>query len=164
MDRTYFPSHRRSDAGGCLRWDRSAQDLSAMARALDFGPYDPNPRSLSKDILGDDAVGVRRLTVLPQDAVVAAGGLLEIHPDHWRVATSTQDVDVWFGSPDDQVLDARVLAMDGGLAAGDRRSILSDAQARSLTAIYEELAPREDFWRARLKKHKHCSFLACRRP
>ncbi|WP_271501946.1 formyltransferase family protein [Bradyrhizobium sp. CCBAU 11357] len=48
MSRSCFPRRRRPDAAGCLRWDRPAQDLSAMTRALNFGPYHPNSLGLSK--------------------------------------------------------------------------------------------------------------------
>ncbi|WP_225040392.1 formyltransferase family protein (plasmid) [Rhizobium sp. T1470] len=110
VDRSYFPRHRRPDAAGCLRWDRSAQELSAMTRALGFGPYHPNPLCLPKALVGDEVVTVRRLEVLSRRSGFPAGSLLEIHSSHWRVATGTQDVEVCFGSSDGQLLDARALA------------------------------------------------------
>ncbi|WP_184108998.1 AMP-binding protein, partial [Sinorhizobium terangae] len=153
-DRSYFPRHRRPDAAGCLRWHRSAQDLSAMTRALDFGPYHPNPLCLPKALVGDDVVIVRRLEVLPRRSGLPAGCLLELHPSHWCVATGTQDVDVWFASLDGQAVDALARARHCGLDAGDRLPILSDEQARSLRAAHEEIAPQEDFWRQRLEQFK----------
>ncbi|WP_172402092.1 AMP-binding protein, partial [Ensifer aridi] len=152
--RSYFAARRRPDAAGCLRWHRSAQDLSAMTRALDFGPYHPNPLCLPKALAGDDVVLVRRLEVLTRRSGLPAGCLLELHPNHWRVATGTQDVDVWFASLDGQAVDARALARHCDFDVGDRLPILSDDQARSLTAAHEEIAPREDFWRQRLEQLK----------
>ncbi|MER9683161.1 hypothetical protein NKJ23_28185, partial [Mesorhizobium sp. M0184] len=149
VNRSYFPRRRRPDAAGCLRWDRSAQDLSAMTRALDFGPYHPNPLCLPKALVGDEVVTVRRLEVLPRRSGIPAGCLLEIHSSHWRVATGTQDVEVCFGSSDGQALDARDLARHSNLNEGDRLPILSDEQAQSITAAHELLAPSEDFWRQR---------------
>ncbi|WP_287321762.1 non-ribosomal peptide synthetase, partial [Mesorhizobium sp.] len=154
MNRSYFPRRRRPDAAGCLRWDRSAQDLSAMTRALDFGPYHPNPLCLPKALVGDGVVTVRRLEVLPRRSGFAAGCLLEIHSSHWRVATGTQDVGVCFGSSDGQALDARDLARHSNLNEGDRLPILSDEQAQSITSTHELLAPSEDFWRRRLERFK----------
>ncbi|MER8447868.1 amino acid adenylation domain-containing protein [Mesorhizobium sp. M1066] len=154
VNRSYFPRRRRPDAAGCLRWDRSAQDLSAMTRALDFGPYHPNPLCLPKALVGDGVVTVRRLEVLPQRSGFPAGCLLEIHSSHWRVATGTQDVEVCFGSSDGQALDARDLARHSNLNEGDRLPILSDEEAQSITATHELLAPREDFWRRRLEQFK----------
>ncbi|MFD2346246.1 AMP-binding protein [Sinorhizobium terangae] len=152
VDRSYFPSRRRPDAAGCLRWDRSAQDLSAMTRALNFGPYHPNPMCLPKVLIGDEVVTVRRLEVLARPSDVPAGRLLEVHSSHWRVATGTENVDVCFGEPDGEVLDARALARRSNLDEGDRLPILSDEQARSITVTHELLAPSEDFWRQRLKQ------------
>ncbi|WP_331375415.1 amino acid adenylation domain-containing protein [Sinorhizobium chiapasense] len=154
MDRSFFTKHQRPDAAGCLRWDRPAQDLSAMTRAVDFGPYHSNPMCLPKVLLGEDAATVRRLEVLPRRSGFPAGRLLEIHSSHWRVATGTQDVDVCFGSSDGEDLDARALAKRFDVDVGDRLPILSDDQARSITAAHEKLAPQEDFWRQRLEQFK----------
>ncbi|MER9852331.1 amino acid adenylation domain-containing protein, partial [Mesorhizobium sp. M0106] len=153
-DRSYFPRHRRPDAAGILRWERSAQDLSAMTRALDFGLYHPNPLCLCKALVGEEVVAVRRLEVLPRRSGFAAGRLLEIHPSHWRVATGTHDVDVWFGSLDGQSLEARALASRCNLDEGEALPVLSEDQVRRLTAIHEEIAPSEDFWRQRLEQFK----------
>ncbi|UFS84584.1 hypothetical protein LPB79_32335 (plasmid) [Rhizobium sp. T136] len=154
VDRSYFPRRRRPDAAGCLRWDRSARDLSAMTRALDFGPYNPNRLCLPKAFVGDDVVIVRRLELSPRRSGIPAGCLLEIHSSHWRVATGTQDVDVCFGGPDGQLLNARALARHSNLDEGGRLPILSDEQARSITAAHEKLAHSEDFWRQRLEQFK----------
>ncbi|MDX1244607.1 non-ribosomal peptide synthetase module, partial [Sinorhizobium medicae] len=152
VDRSYFARRRRPDAAGCLRWDRSAQDLSATTRALNFGPYHPNPMCLPKALVGDGVVTVRRLEVLARRSGVPAGCLVEVHSSHWRVATGTEDVDICFDSSDGQALDARALAKHSTLDEGDRLPILSDEQARSITLTHELLAPSEDFWRQRLEQ------------
>ncbi|MBT1517557.1 hypothetical protein KIP88_45625, partial [Bradyrhizobium sp. SRL28] len=152
VSRSYFPRRRRPDAAGCLRWDRPAQDLSAMTRALNFGPYHPNPLGLSKAFVGDEVVTVSRLEVLPQRSGLPAGSLLEVHSSHWRVATGTEDVDVCFGSSDGQVLDAQALARHSNLDEGGRLPILSEDEARSITASHELLAPSEEFWVQRLEQ------------
>ncbi|MDX1017279.1 AMP-binding protein, partial [Sinorhizobium medicae] len=152
VDRSYFARRRRPDAAGCLRWDRSAQDLSATTRALNFGPYHPNPMCLPKALVGDEVVTIRRLEVLPRRSGVPAGHLVEVHSSHWRVATGTEDVDIYFDSSDGQMLDARALAKHLNLDKGDRLPILSDEQARSITVTHELLAPSEDFWRQRLEQ------------
>ncbi|ESW64446.1 hypothetical protein X771_25290 [Mesorhizobium sp. LSJC277A00] len=153
-NRSYFPKRRRPDAAGCLRWDRSAQELSAMIRALDFGPFHSNPMCLPKALVGDEAATVRRLEVSARRSEVPAGSLLEVHSSHWRVATGTEDLEVCFGGPDGQVLDARALARHSNLDEGSRLPTLSDEQARSLTAAHEEIAPSEDFWRQRLEQFR----------
>ncbi|SEP37506.1 Methionyl-tRNA formyltransferase, partial [Rhizobium tibeticum] len=153
-NRSYFPKRRRPDAAGCLRWDQSAQDLSAMTRALDFGPYHPNPLCMPKALIGNEVVPVRHLEVLPRRSGLPAGSLVDIHHSHWRVATGTHDVDVCFGSSDGRDLDARALARRFDLDVGDRLPMLSDDEARSITAVHEMLAPQEEFWRHRLEQFK----------
>ncbi|MCP1749048.1 non-ribosomal peptide synthase/polyketide synthase [Bradyrhizobium japonicum] len=153
-DRSYFPRRRRPDAAGCLRWGRSAQDLSATTRALDFGLYHFNPLCLSKALVGDDVVAVRCLEVSSGRSGFSAGSLVEVDPGHWRVATGTNDVYVFFGSLGAEVLDAQTLARRCDLYVGDRLPILSDDEARSITVAHEMLAPREDFWRQRLQQFK----------
>ncbi|WP_160169104.1 formyltransferase family protein, partial [Bradyrhizobium sp. Ai1a-2] len=154
MDRTYFRRSRRPDAAGCLRWDRSAQDLSAVTRALDFGLYHTNPLCVPKALLGDDVVVVKCLEVLAGCSGFPAGSLVKIHSSHWSVATGTEDVDVYFGSSDGQALDAWALARRSNLSIGDSLPILSDEEARSITVVHEMLAPQENFWRQRLEQFK----------
>ena len=38
-ERTYFSRDKRPSPGCILSWNRSARDLGAFVRALDFGPY-----------------------------------------------------------------------------------------------------------------------------
>ncbi|UPJ47691.1 hypothetical protein IVB30_31200 [Bradyrhizobium sp. 200] len=154
VDGSVFQRRRRPDAAGCLRWNRSAQDLSTITRALDYGPYNSNPLCLPKALLGDDVVAVRRLEAFATRCGLPAGSLVEIHLSHWRVATGTEDVDVWFGGPDGRTLDARTLARQSGLNVGDRLPILSEEEARSITVAHGILAPREKFWRQRLEQFK----------
>ncbi|MDK1494700.1 formyltransferase family protein, partial [Sinorhizobium sp. 7-81] len=152
--RSYFPRHRRPDAAGCIRWDQSAESLSALVRSLDFGMYHLNPLCSAKVLLANDAVEVRRLEVATPGCGFPSGSLLEIHQDRWRVATATDNVDIWFGSSDDQLIDTVALARQSNLDVGARLPILSDDQARSITRVFETLAPREDFWRQRLQRFK----------
>ncbi|MQX15702.1 amino acid adenylation domain-containing protein, partial [Sinorhizobium terangae] len=153
-NRTYFPRKQRPIAAGCLRWNQSAQELSAIARGLDFGPYHPNPLCLPKVVVGEDAVPVRRLEVSTRSSGYQSGSLLEIHPDHWRVATETEDVNLWFGAPNGPFVNAIALAERFCLNVGDRLAILSDDQALSITTISEALAPQESFWLRRLETFK----------
>ncbi|MCK1428307.1 amino acid adenylation domain-containing protein, partial [Bradyrhizobium sp. 87] len=158
VERSDFPRSRPPDAAGCMRWNRAAENLSAMMRALDFGPYHSNPLCLSKALVGDDVVVVRSLEVSARRTGCPAGTLVEIHPSHWRVATDTEDVDVSFGSADGNALDARVLARDFDLDVGDCLPVLGDDQARSITVAHEMLASQERFWRQRFERFKTLQF------
>jgi methionyl-tRNA formyltransferase len=63
--RRYFGSTRRPPAAGLLRWDRSAEELSALVRGLDTGRY-ASPLGTAKALIGGELVAVTRLEVLPR--------------------------------------------------------------------------------------------------
>ncbi|MDL2407573.1 AMP-binding protein, partial [Rhizobium calliandrae] len=154
QNRSYFPKCRRPEAAGCIRWDQSAQALAALVRGLDFGPYYFNPLCSPKVLLANDAVKVRRLEVSTPRSGLPSGSLLEIHHDHWRVATATDNVDIWFGNSDDQLIDTVALARQSNLDMGARLPIIGDDQSKSITRTFETLAPQEEFWRQRLQRFK----------
>ncbi|MGF6988499.1 amino acid adenylation domain-containing protein [Paraburkholderia atlantica] len=106
---------------------------------------------------------VERLVVLPVRSGVPAGSLLEIKANRWRIATGTQDVDVWFRDLNDG-LDARLLAKNLELHEGDRLTVLTRDEARSITAAHQSLAHSEDFWRRRLEKFKPLQVLPLSSP
>ncbi|WP_245472541.1 non-ribosomal peptide synthetase [Rhizobium jaguaris] len=154
QNRSYFPKCRRPEAAGCIKWDQSAQALAALVRSLDFGPYYFNPLCSSKVLIANDAVEVRRLEVSTPRSGLPSGSLLEIHHEHWRVATATDNIDIWFGSSDDQLIDTVALARQFNLDVGARLPIIGDDQAKSITRAFETLAPQEEFWRQRLQRFK----------
>ncbi len=86
--RSYFPRWRRPDAAGCLRWDRPARDISAMARALSFGAYHANPLGSAKILTADGFLTVESARVLNQCSELQSGSLIEIDRDFWRISTN----------------------------------------------------------------------------
>jgi len=58
-ERTYFGKYKRPENACVLSWDRSAEELNALARALTFGPY-PNPLGVPKVLLDGEAFISRR--------------------------------------------------------------------------------------------------------
>jgi methionyl-tRNA formyltransferase len=57
-ERTYFGASQRPEGACVLRWEKPAQEIAALVRALDFGPY-PNPLGLPKTILGGSSPSAR---------------------------------------------------------------------------------------------------------
>ncbi|NTZ10063.1 formyltransferase family protein [Burkholderia metallica] len=150
--RTFFAKRRRPDAAGCLRWDHSAQALSAMVRALTFGPYHANPLTLPKMRIGGRHLWVSRLEVLPERSGLLPGTLVDVAPDHWRIATGSKDVAATFSAPDGTPLDSFDLAAKHGVMDGERFPIIDDAEARRLERAHEAVALDEAFWVARLER------------
>ncbi len=152
-ERSFYGKHRRPEAGAYLRWTHTAQDLSALARALDFGELYPNPLGCPKLLLKQGTVQVARVKRLNQRSGVAAGTVLNIEQDTWQVATSSEDVLIsGFATLEGEPLSAQDLATQSSLRQGKRLPSLSPKQSRAITAIHEALAPSESFWQDRLTR------------
>ena len=66
----YFGKHRRPTGACVVAWEKPAEEIDALARALDFGPY-PNPLGLPKLVVGEQAFIIQRLEALPTAAGLA---------------------------------------------------------------------------------------------
>ena len=107
-ERTYFGLHQRPAAAGVLDWRRPAGELSAVARALDFGPS-PNPLGRPKIDLGDTVLLAPALEVLAQPSTALPGTVVRLEGATLVVATASADVQL-----------PEVLTMEGrALSAGD---------------------------------------------
>ena len=89
--RSYFPRDRRPDALATLDLTRSAVELAALARALDFGPY-PNPLARPKLFLGEAILLVGSAQVAPTPSNAAPGTVLQADGQSLRVATGNGDI------------------------------------------------------------------------
>ena len=89
--RTYFGRFRRPPAAGILDWNRPAASLSAMVRALDFGPY-PNPLGRPKFRIGDRYVIAGTATPSSPRSGAAPGTIVGIDANGLAVATAEGDL------------------------------------------------------------------------
>src|ERR1700685_923102 len=90
----YYALRKRPDRIACLDWPRSAEDLHALHRALDFGRYE-NPLGCPKLVWGERVLVPRRMTVLDQPATHPAGTVDAASPSNvLRVHTATTVVEV----------------------------------------------------------------------
>lgn len=89
--RTYFPLFKRPAAAGVLSWERPAAALSALARALDFGPS-PNPLGLPKIDLGETVLLTPRVEDLSFPSHLPPGTVVTSDAAGLVVATGTNDV------------------------------------------------------------------------
>ncbi|WP_214473228.1 hypothetical protein, partial [Mesorhizobium sp. dw_380] len=150
-----FGRRHLPEAGGCLRWDRPAAELSALVPAREFEPHRANPPGVAKIRLPGRVVRVGRLEVLPTRSGMAAGTLLEIGPDYWRVATSSADVVVakLSGLTGEPVV-AGDLARELRLSATEVLPVLSEQDARVLEEVYAAAAEHEEVWVHQLERYR----------
>ena len=144
--RTFFPRYKRPPAGCALSWDHGADTLTALVRALQFGPY-PNPLGLPKLALGGTFVALTALDQLGARSGLPPGTIVSIDEAVLVVATSTEDVALrGLLTIDGRPLTALELAARFGLHAGERLPELDTATAARLTDLYSQLCRHEPFW------------------
>ncbi|MBK9050338.1 MAG: LLM class flavin-dependent oxidoreductase [Chloroflexi bacterium] len=140
--RTYFGKNQRPFAAANLRWSQSAEQLSALVRALTFGPV-PNPLTLPK--VKELLVGQLSVTDTPSQQ--APGVITQVTPAGVQVATTTYDVILsqfrtLNGQPAEPVWTVGTILPD-----------LDEITGQVLTSRTEVLARQEPFWRQALSQN-----------
>jgi len=85
-DRTYYPRYRRPAAACVINWDAPAEEIDALARALDFGPY-PNPLGVPKTLLDSTWITVPKVHILPSSSRAAPGTVVAADDQGITIAT-----------------------------------------------------------------------------
>ena len=93
--RTYFGRHRRPPAAGILDWRRPAAELSALVRALDFGPY-ANPLGRAKIRVEDCYVIAGTAAPSPSRSDARPGTVVAL--DEHGVTVAVADGDLRLGA------------------------------------------------------------------
>ena len=89
--RTYFGRYRRPPAAGILDWRRPASELSALVRALDFGPY-ANPLGRAKIRLDDCYVVAGTAVPSPSRSDATPGTIVALDEHGMTVAVADGDL------------------------------------------------------------------------
>jgi natural product biosynthesis luciferase-like monooxygenase protein len=143
--REYFGRWARPASAAVIDWQASADDISSLVRALDFGSH-ANPLCVAKLFLGDRFLRVGQATV-SEPSTLNAGTVVEHQPDHLQIATKTCDV-VLSGLTE---LDGRALAPDAltrdDLSVGSVLPSLTSALAEAMTQLQSRSARSDDAWK-----------------
>lgn len=147
--RTYFGRHDRPDRAGFLDWTRSAADLDARVRALDFGPY-PNALGRARIL---DAEGRPWLVVSTRvEAARSAPAATVVRADDEGVAVATSEgtlVLTALAEPTGRP--APTGAAGPSLAPGSVLPVVDDTTAPGLDDAVATAARHESFWARRLE-------------
>ncbi len=100
--RSYYGKYQRPAQASAIDWRRSAEEISALVKALDFGPYG-NPLGLPKIKAGDEYFVIRELAVTDMPSTETPGTITAIDEERIRVATGTNDVEISRGASIDGV-------------------------------------------------------------
>jgi natural product biosynthesis luciferase-like monooxygenase protein len=139
-ERSYFSRARRPDALGTLDFSRSASELCALVRGLDFGSY-ANPLARPKILLGGEVLLVRTAQIATSLSSAAPGTVLKAQGDSLRVATAEGDIELGGCS------DCSGHPSVAGLTPGTVLSRISATQREALAACTARVANGETFWR-----------------
>jgi amino acid adenylation domain-containing protein len=141
---------RRPPGAGVIDFTQSADRVTALVRALDFGDR-LNPLAMPKVSLGTMAVRVGGAVRVPKPAGAVCGEVL--HADARTMTIAAKDAAVRFESVtrlDGAPANAADVVQRAGLKAGAVVPSLPPDVMRALTDLHEALAPHEAFWAARL--------------
>lgn len=152
--RSYFGRHDKPAAAGALVWTRSAAELEALVRALDFGPYE-NPLSVARVLGADVSLNVTAAHARPDDEEPAGrpGTVLDVSQAGLSVQTADGVLVLTAltsatGGPIDLATAARTL----GVAVGDTMPAPGEDLAARLTDLGESVSKSEAFWQRRLER------------
>jgi natural product biosynthesis luciferase-like monooxygenase protein len=170
--RRYFERHRRPPHAGAIDWTRSAAEIEACVRALDYGRQ-PNPLGLATLEHAGQAVVVRRALALAGSGSVGAaavgasvggsaqrdgaasapGTVLDSRAEVLRVACANGAIDL----SDCADLDGRPLAIAEvarrlELRPGTVLEPLTAASAARLSALDRRMSRAEPYWVRRLRE------------
>ncbi|MBN8614724.1 MAG: LLM class flavin-dependent oxidoreductase [Deltaproteobacteria bacterium] len=154
--RTYFGRFDRPAGGAVIDWNKPSTEISALVRALDFGPRYTNPLGIAKSFVSSSGPSAE-VVLLPEvregasDVSEAAGTVIAVGDDgSLEVATGKGSLRF-----------ARALCREGTLRTPEqlaaigvvRGAVLASPDAdrvKQLTALDAALAKSESFWGPRL--------------
>jgi polyketide synthase PksN len=145
----YYGLRKRPAQMAMLDWSRSAEELGALHRSLDFGRYE-NPIGCAKMAWGDRILVPRRLTVLPRTSILPPGTLdRSAQTDAVCVHTSTKLIELAeFRTLDGEAVEISSLA---SVSPTMGPSQLPQANVPAeLDQLLERVCVHESFWAARL--------------
>ena len=149
-EKTFFSRYKRPLSACVISWSRSAEEIDALVRALDFGPY-TNPLGLPKLAIEDDFIVVSRTEVQESMSGAVPGTVTAIDDEFIKIATTTRDIAL-----------SKLLTIKGhtlliaeaveefGLYEGCHLSDLKSDTAVRLTELNKEISKYEHFWVERL--------------
>ncbi len=150
-ERTFFPRYKRPSPECILFWNRSAYDIGAFVRALDFGPY-PNPIGLPKLAIGKDFIIVSEVEVHESLPMVPPGTITHIAPGFIRVSAQDGEIELRkLLTIDGQPLSISDFVTKFELYQGYQFKEIDQEATTRIAAYYASVVPHEAFWQKQLE-------------
>jgi amino acid adenylation domain-containing protein len=152
-ERTYFAKYKRPPGAGTIYWKRTADELDAFVRALDFGPQYVNPLGLPKLVIGSDVFFVPEIKILDTDSRSDPGTLIAADGNYLRVATESKDIGISkLLSYNGQPMSIADFLTKYGIRQGDKLPELDQMTTDRLSTLNGQICRHETFWVNRLAK------------
>lgn len=92
-ERSYYGLTKRPDGAGLIDWNQSVESIDRLVRALDHGAY-ANPLTSPKMLVGGVPLAVLEAKIYSRDSEHAAGEVVGISKDYFRVACGGGVLDI----------------------------------------------------------------------
>ncbi len=155
--RRVFERYRRPPAACAIDWSRSAQEIEALVRALDFGRY-PNPLGVPKIHRGDVVLAVTRAARVDSSgngigAARVPGTVLAVDDESVLVATGDDPIALLgFSDLRGRTLEPSEASRRLDLVAGAALDSLTPERAKRLTELDQRISRSERSWVRRLSE------------
>lgn len=146
---TLYAKNKRPEAACILDCQQSAEQINALVRGLEFGPY-TNPLGLPKLYLGEEIIITTRAEILSSSSEIEAGRVVAVTEDSVTLTTATHDIK--FSGL--QTLNGQALSssqLQTLFTLGQKLPQLTTEQKIEFTKIHESWSKHESFWVERLR-------------
>jgi len=141
----YYAKCKRPTAASTILWTESAEDIQALTRSLDYGPY-WNPIGMPKIYFGKTLAIVKQIEISDARSSQPAGTILTTQPG-LTLSTTTFDIVInELISPEGEKLTNGKIAEHYELQAGQQLPSLSSAQIEQLNNHDELACTHEKQW------------------
>ncbi|HLS47123.1 MAG TPA: MupA/Atu3671 family FMN-dependent luciferase-like monooxygenase, partial [Gemmatimonadales bacterium] len=150
--RSWHGGWDRPAAQCTIDWADTAAEISALSRALDFGPY-ANPIGVPKFVTASGVLAVRSIRVASDGGGARPGSIVASGTEGLRVGTADGEVLLsGLMSLDGSNSDITGISGDHSLGPGTTLPSLDSGFRERLSSLHRQLAPSELFWSARLDR------------
>ena len=150
-ERSYFGKTKRPEALATLDFNKPADDITALIRALDYGQY-PHPLGFTKIWTGETLFLVSSVDIEENQSGQMAGSIVAFDDNSLVVATGQGDIRLsnlrcLKGQPVNPVA-------SGLFTVGQILSSLSEEQKTEISGLSKKVARKQDFWLSEFNKVK----------
>ncbi len=148
--RSYFGKFDRPIADGMVQWDKTASQIEALVRALDFGDY-PNLLAMPKVRINDNIFAIESAVAREMDVDAAIGSIVAMDEGQIDVATGEGVISLKkFKDLNGKSIAPGELQNQWQLSVCDSFDTITQAEIDALTPISKQLARADQYWAKRL--------------